>query len=118
MFWELYQQQRIGQAESTARQARSQSDQLRTRLNACEDKLDSLALACQAMWELLTENQANNMSVLRDKMQEIDARDGKIDGKMTRVMRSCAKCSRALHARHRRCMYCGEEAEVENLFQS
>lgn len=118
MFWELYQQRRIGQAESSAREAKSQTLRMDSRLAACEDKIDSLGLAAQAMWELLSEQRGEPLDALRKKMLEIDARDGKVDGKMTRVMRDCPSCSRPLHARHQRCMYCGVEAPAENLLQS
>ncbi|MFN3190039.1 MAG: hypothetical protein ACE361_05905 [Aureliella sp.] len=118
MLWELYQQRRIGEAESSAREARSQAKQMESRVAACEDKIDSLALASQAMWELLAERDDTPLESLREKMLEIDARDGKVDGKMSRVMRDCPACSRPLHARHRRCMYCGVEAPPENLLQS
>lgn len=117
MFWELYQQHQISTAQDTARRASNRTASFESRLSRVEDRVDSLALACQAMWELLGEHLSHPSELLQQKMQEIDARDGKVDGKMGRMMTHCPKCRRPLHARHRNCMYCGEEVRSENMLQ-
>ena len=40
-------------------------------------------------------------------MGEIDLRDGKADGKMTRSDTDCFQCGRRLGKRRRNCLYCG-----------
>ena len=117
MLWDLYQQHQINQVEDRARDASARATRVITRIADLEDRVDSLALACQAMWELLSQRVPNADQVLQAKMQEVDGRDGRIDGKMRRVMTKCPACDRPLHSRHRRCMYCGEQIPVENLLQ-
>ena len=109
MFWDLYQQHQIHQADNLAREAARKSDRVDSRLDRLDDKIDSLALTVHAMWELLSQHLANPEAALREKIHEIDARDGRVDGKMTPAMRKCVACERTLHPRHQRCMYCGAE---------
>ena len=117
MFWEIHQQRLIGRAQSTATRAAGKADRVQVALTQLEDKIDSLSLVCQAMWELLSESVPDAETKLEKKVEEVDLRDGRLDGKMNRVERQCGNCNRALHKRHRRCMYCGHEMEGENIFQ-
>ncbi|MEM7477625.1 MAG: hypothetical protein AAF483_21770 [Planctomycetota bacterium] len=117
MIWELYQTQQIASAQSAANTATRRATSVEAKLSDCEEKIDSLALVCQAMWELLSAKTPDADAILRAKIEEIDLRDGIRDGKMGRVSKTCPECSRPVHARHRRCMYCGHELERENILQ-
>ena len=117
MLWDVYQQQQIGQAQRTAISASQKNINLSERVDRLEDQIDSLAIVCQAMWELLSEHLTDPIDQLNEKVHEIDLRDGKLDGKMRRVETSCAQCNRSLHARHRHCMYCGHQMPQESIFQ-
>ncbi len=117
MFWEIYQQQQIATAQRTASSASSKAAKVQSQIEQLENRVDSLSLICQGMWELLSERTEGADALLEAKVREIDARDGKLDGKIRRVMTPCSDCSRPLHHRHRRCMYCGANMQTENLFQ-
>ena len=117
MLWEMYQQQQINTAQAAASRANQNNINVAERVDRLEDQLDSLSLICQAMWELLSEHLDDPTSQLNEKVHEIDVRDGKVDGKMRRVATTCSECNRSLHARHRRCMYCGHEMPQETIFQ-
>ena len=117
MLWEIYQQGRIQAAQSQASRAEQKTYTVSEQVDRLEDKIDSLSLICQAMWELLSEHLTEPMEQLNEKVHEIDLRDGKLDGKMTRIERTCAQCNRNLHVRHRRCMYCGHSMPQETIFQ-
>ena len=55
MFWEIYQQSRIHDANMTASSAVSKAQNAGYAIRELEDKVDSLALTCQALWEILRE---------------------------------------------------------------
>ena len=78
-----------------------------------EDRIERLAMACQTLWEILSEQMGIDDDVFEEKLSEIDLRDGVEDGKMTKSVQVCNKCHRKVHRRHRTCLYCGEPI-VEN----
>ena len=98
--------QGIRDAKRTARRSQEDTDDLRTRV-------DRLHLATTAMWELLCERTGLDEDDLLAKIQEIDLRDGKRDGRIdTRASASpveCPECTRTNNARRTACLYCGVE---------
>ena len=83
-----------------------------------EDKVDSLSLTCQALWEILRDRTKLTEEELLAKISEIDMRDGRADGKMGAKGGPCSKCGRVLNKRHLRCLYCGEHNEMDHAFQT
>jgi hypothetical protein len=81
-----------------------------------ERQVERLALASQALWELLRATGALSDEQLLAKMQEIDLRDGKVDGKMGAGRAECPECHRLSHTRHAACMYCGAELPRTHVF--
>ena len=119
MFWEIYQTSAIhsassqaSDAASRARQVERQSKFVESSLRSLESRVDRLALGCQAMWELLSENTGLTDTDIKDRMQEIDLRDGKVDGKMTNIVGHCPSCDRPATRKRSTCLYCGAEVSV------
>jgi len=102
---EIFQNLRIDQAGKSANYAATRSTINQREIDILRDKVDHLSLVCMAMCELL-EDVGFDKSMLADKIQEIDLRDGKLDGKFVEKI-ACPKCTREVAARHRQCMYCG-----------
>jgi hypothetical protein len=102
-------------AERLARNADSESRLLGRTVEHLTDVLQRLLLVNQAMWQLLQQRTGATEAELLDTMQEIDLRDGQLDGKVTQ-RRTCAACKRVLSKRSRRCLYCGAEAEDATPF--
>ena len=117
MFWELYQQGQIHRAQSDATRAESKARTVENELRRIYDRIDSLALTCQAMWELIRERTTLADEDIERRMQEIDLRDGKADGKMNTPVFECPDCGRNVSRRHFRCLYCGAEFERQHLFE-
>ena len=88
--------------------------EVRVYVERLEHKINSLALACQALWELLKENTDLSEEVLAERMQQIDLRDGVADGKITHTVIECPKCGRKTTRRHAICMYCSESIPAED----
>ena len=117
IFWEFYQQNEISNARSSASRAESQTTRLQDDLRRMQGQIDALALTCQAMWELIGDRAGIGEKDIVDKMQEIDLRDGKADGKMGGRVSKCSGCGRTLNRRRGRCMYCGNSADKDHMFQ-
>ena len=108
MFWELYQQSRIEGARADASSARSAAENAKLSLQQLEDKIDGLSLVCQAMFEVLADKLDFPQTEIEAKMEEIDLRDGRLDGKISSKPLNCAKCQRRVNSRRKKCLYCGE----------
>ena len=108
--WELRQQREILDAKlEAARAARGASD-VHYRTSEHGDRLDAMALTITAMLSIMQERFGVTEQQLIARMQEIDVRDGKLDGKVSASTTQCSGCGRMMSARHKRCIYCGGES--------
>ena len=115
MMWEIYQTSAIGSAQRTAgnasgeaRRAARTADESKSRVAELTARCDRLALTCQALWELLRDRLNLTEQQLLDRVQQIDLRDGKADGRMGSQVHQCPACERPVNSRRRQCLYCGE----------
>lgn len=73
-----------------------------------ESRMDYLELACAGLWTLLKQKHGYTDDELIAAIQEVDARDGNIDGKIGRSGRTCPHCQRKLLTRDSpKCSWCG-----------
>jgi hypothetical protein len=107
MLWDLIQQRQIGQAKQAADEAATSATRTQKDIASLERVVESLTLTCQAMWELLREQTNLTDEMLIQRMQEVDLRDGKRDGKMAAQTSTCKSCSRINNASREQCIYCG-----------
>lgn len=93
--------------DADATQARVAS----TEAAALENRVERLALVCEALWTLLRDKAGAREEELIDRIMQLDLADGKLDGKSARAsVRGCARCGRPVGKRFDKCMYCGEPA--------
>ena len=109
MFWELYQQSEIQAARVASSRAEARAGSAQDRMSRVERRLEALSLACQSMWELCSAEFKLSEEQLIAKMQEVDLRDGKLDGRMSPQAQECERCNRRANARRDKCLYCGHE---------
>lgn len=76
-----------------------------------ESRIDALELACAGMWELLKFKFQMTDDELAAAINTVDARDGKVDGKITQsASETCPHCGRRLLTKARaKCVWCGAE---------
>ncbi len=70
----------------------------------------------EALWDILKEQHGYTDEDLTKRVQQIDMRDGKLDGRVAPSgVRSCPSCKRPVSGRHLMCIYCGH-ALMSDLF--
>ena len=84
-------------------------DSLQRDLTQTQRELNKTMLAVEALVELLVERDALTRDEILTRMQEIDMRDGKLDGKVTPVAIACPSCHRPINPKLVKCYYCGTE---------
>lgn len=114
--WNWFQQLQLRSTEHTASNAKLQSRTNERNIAELEEKIDALSLACHAMWEILQENHGLTSAQLEQKIQEIDLRDGKADGKLDLDIKNCPECGHKINKRHTNCFYCGSDISNSALF--
>lgn len=105
------------QANINASEAKVQAEQAVDRMRELEVAVSHMALACQAMWELLRERAGVTDAELLAKIKEVDLRDGVADGRMRPVVVNCPKCGKPSNTKHSQCMYCGAAIPKPHVFQ-
>ena len=109
MFWELYQLSEIHSAKTTAVNASARAGNAEDRLMRLEHRIEGLTLACQALWEISSDELNVTKEQLVKKMEEVDLRDGKLDGRMRRQVQDCPDCGRKSLKQRKSCIYCGTQ---------
>ncbi len=107
---------RFQKIEKTADDAKHKSRGASDEVCVLSERLDRLSLLCQAMWELLRERTNISEEQLYKKIEQVDLRDGKRDGKMEPRVLSCKSCGRKVSGQHGRCVYCGETIRPPETF--
>jgi hypothetical protein len=78
-----------------------------SRVLSVDERVDRLSLIVEAIWELLEES-GYSEEALEAKVAEIDARDGRVDGKARRPPVRCSSCGASSPAGRATCQMCGD----------
>jgi len=76
-----------------------------------EDNINRLTLITQALWEILQKRVGIEESELTALIEEIDLRDGELDGKITKKPQKCSKCNQTVSVKTNVCVYCGHKEQ-------
>ena len=114
---DLHQERRINAASNQATSAQNAAERTRWEIDDLKRRTDALTIACQALWELVRTHSGMNDEMILHKMQEIDARDGKVDGKISTSLAACPACGRNSKAARKCCLYCGAALPVTHVFE-
>lgn len=115
LFIDMHQYRRIDQAEAKASRAENKANQFEYRIDELERRANRTALACQALWEILSERLEISIEDVYERMKDIDLRDGKTDGKIKGQVTKCQNCGRAVNSAHPKCVYCGYKNMTEDI---
>lgn len=114
---DLYLNRRVTEAEVKAEAASDTAKQLRFEINDLKRKCDALTITSQALWELLRTNTGLSDETILQQMQEIDLRDGSLDGKISRRVVRCSRCGRGSNSDRKLYLYCGAKLPSGNVFE-
>jgi rubrerythrin len=81
-----------------------------------KDQVERLALASQAMWEIIRDKLELQEEDVYEKMEEIDIKDGRRDGKLSGEILTCKQCGRKGNSSRQLCIYCGSPSKKTLLF--
>ena len=113
LLYDIHQSRQIAEAKSQAAQGARQAERAEATVEELEERVDRLSLLSYALWSLLQERLGLSEAELQARVQELDLRDGKLDGRVASGIIDCPHCHRPLSQRHRRCLYCGFEKQGE-----
>ncbi|MCX6861540.1 MAG: hypothetical protein NT050_01360 [Verrucomicrobia bacterium] len=88
---------------------------VRTQNEFIQCDVEKLFMLTEALWTILKEKHGCTDAELVQRVQEIDLRDGKLDGKVAKVNPDCPKCGRKLMGKRPVCLYCGAEVARVDL---
>lgn len=74
---------------------------------ASSRRLDRVILAIESLSEILHDRYGVSLEEILNRMDEIDLRDGRLDGRMAVGVVSCPACDRPNSRLAKRCVYCG-----------
>jgi len=76
-----------------------------------ETNMARTLLICETLWELLRDEHGWTDDMLTKKIEEIDLRDGNLDGKNQQKTSRCPSCGKVVSPRYKACIYCGRAVE-------
>jgi len=107
LFFEVHQSRMTQDARDQAGRARQKAEEAESRVLRAEAAANKALLICEALWTMLREKVGASDDELLGRIRELDASDGKLDGKVRRPPVPCPECKRDTPARLMRCIYCG-----------
>jgi hypothetical protein len=116
LFWFTTTRPTMASAEAAMSRADRSEEAAETALilaRRLEGRVNQLTLVNMALWSLLRERFDLTEEELVARVEEIDLRDGRLDGKVVESVVNCPNCGRTMSVKHDRCLYCGYEAPVD-----
>ena len=107
LFWDMRQDQEIRDAKAAVDRSARRAHSTQQELDELRAAVDQLSLMNQALWELVRERTELTDADLKAKVDEVDRRDGRLDGRAGPGAVACPKCGKPNVATRGRCLYCG-----------
>jgi len=103
---------RSNRAQAAGARASRMASEVRAQNESMEYDIEKLFMITEAMWEILKYQHGYTDEQLVQMIQDIDLRDGKLNGKVASPAErpECAQCGRTIIRRQARCLYCGAPA--------
>lgn len=115
--FDVAQEGRLAGSEHRANQAVGKAIDALSGVDSLKRRLDVMALANQALFEILQSRLGISEDDVLRRMAEIDARDGVTDGKMGARVAKCRRCAKPVSTTRQRCMYCGDVVTDGHLYE-
>jgi len=108
----LRQSAEAGHAQAAGDRAARAAADVRRQNESLRFDVEKLFMITEALWTILKEQHGYTDETLAEMIQQIDLRDGKVDGKAGKAAErpSCPQCGRKIVRNQVRCLYCGADA--------
>ena len=121
MFYNRYRQPVTPVAKTssiTAKNASSTANDAQRKAESLEADVERLLMITEALWGILKEQLHYTDDELLRRVQEIDMRDGVLDGKCNtkEAPKKCTNCGRTVMKKRPQCLYCGHHNQ-QDLFE-
>ncbi|OPZ90776.1 MAG: hypothetical protein BWY74_02203 [Firmicutes bacterium ADurb.Bin419] len=83
-------------------------------------KVEKLMMITEALWLILKETNNLTDEELKEKILQVDLKDGKLDGRVAANadgIEYCPQCGQVLQKNKYVCIYCGAEIENPDFFK-
>lgn len=103
---------RANRAQTAGEMAARTAADVRTQNESIQFDIEKLFMITEALWAILKDQHGYTDDQLVQMIQDIDLRDGKLDGKVAKAAErpSCAQCGRTIIRKQAKCLYCGAAA--------
>lgn len=106
--WDWLQQEQIGDVQARVSSARFDAKAALESIQQLQQRVDRLSLLCQALFEELQKTSGLTEDRLKERMLEIDMRDGRRDGKLDMTAAGkCPDCGHPITRPRPNCFWCG-----------
>lgn len=104
----FFQSPAIANAISSAEISKTDAENALNQVEILEHRVSKLTLVNLALYELVSIRLGITEADLMEKINEIDLRDGSLDGSaLASSSTECEVCARTYSRKHNRCLYCG-----------
>ena len=104
----FYHTAKNNEAIAASQQAKNSVSAVRVQNEALKFDVEKLFMITEALWEILKHEHGYTNEQLTSMIQDIDMKDGKLDGKVAKTgPANCSSCNRVLIERQAKCLYCG-----------
>jgi len=92
--------------------------------HSLDERVNRLALICEAMWQLIKEQTELNEDDLKKRITKIELQEGRLEGKINRTVsrelpQICPECGARLSRKYNHCQFCGYKSQKKlSPFQS
>ncbi|MDD2600590.1 MAG: hypothetical protein PHO37_15430 [Kiritimatiellae bacterium] len=103
---------RANRAQLAGEMAQRTATDVRMKNESIQFDIEKLFMITEALWEILKHQHGYTDEQLIEMIQDIDLRDGKLDGKVSKSIERpiCPECERTIIRNQARCLYCGTDA--------
>ena len=106
-------------AATSGEMAARTAAEVRTQNEGIQFDIEKLFMITEVLWECLKKHNGYTDEQLIKMIEEIDLRDGRLDGKVAKITErpTCTECGRTIIQRQSRCLYCGAGAPQNDPFE-
>jgi len=116
IFIDTHQYRGINEAKNKAYTASEKAGRIQESYFELKKRHDKMALACQALLEIVQDRLEVSDKEIEEKILEVDLRDGQADGKMGMQIVECSNCGRKTNTKRGSCFYCDTPTGDKNFF--